>query len=243
MVDQTVFEKDGVSQEIPQDLVAELVGEGKKFKTVEDLAQGKLQSDIHIKRLEEEARVMNEKLASAKSVEDILEAVKANTAVGNNLPNKKDEISESAPASLSADQIAKIVAEQVTGLETARTKAQNKQKANDLLVGMFGDKAAEIFNSEASTPEMRATLTQLAEVSPEKFAQYFKREGKENVVDNGAGGKNTVVKDLGNGGVVPGTQAYYSKLRKENPKLYYSAATQLAMHDAALKDPAKYFGR
>lgn len=248
MVDQTTQQETDVfsqSKQEANDLVAELVGEGKKFKTVEALAQGKLQADVHIARLEQENKAFREQLAGAKSVEDILEAIKTNAAVGTNQSDTQENTeSASATPSISAEQIAKIVAEQVSGLETAKTKAKNKKTANDLLVGMFGDKASEIFEKEAHTPELRAALISLAETDPNKFAAVFKRDGTGTAVDSGEKAKSAAAASLLNGsGPEQGTQAYYSKLRKENPKAYYSPAIQLEMHKAALQNPAKYFGR
>jgi hypothetical protein len=76
MTDQAIFNADPNAN---KDLVVELVGEGKTYKTVDELAKGKINADIHIKRLEEEAKALREQLAGAKSVEDVLEAVKANS--------------------------------------------------------------------------------------------------------------------------------------------------------------------
>jgi len=41
---------------------------------------------------------------------------------------------------------------------------------------MFGSKATEVFEKEASTPELRDALIKLAEVSPDKFIAIFKKD-------------------------------------------------------------------
>lgn len=240
MVDQTkdVFKTD----ETPKDLFAELVGEGKKYKTEQDLARSRLEADIHIRKLELENGTLREQVVGAKSVADILEAVKANTALVSNPPKNESEDEIVQQPSVSADQVAKIVAEQLTGRETARQKEDNKTKANTLLIGMFGDKAKEIFDKEATDPQVRANLIQLAEINPEKFAQYFKRSSGNSVVDVGGEKNVNIVVQSQNGTAEHGTQAFYSNLRKTNPKLYYSPANQLEMHRAALANPDKYFG-
>jgi hypothetical protein len=229
----------------PKDLLTELVGEGKKYKTQEDLARGKLEADIHIKRLEEEAKALREAAAGAKSIDDILEAIKAKAALVETPPKNNDATEDEVlpPSGVSADQVAKIVAEQLKGNETARQKEANRIKSNDLMKKMFGDKAQEKFNAKATSPEVRAVLVQLAETSPEQFALLFKEQGQESLID--AGGRQSANLNETNSGAdaEPGTQKFYAQLRKKNPKLYYAAATQLEMHNNALRDPQRYFGR
>ena len=229
----------------PKDLISELVGEGKKFKTVEDLAQGKLQSDIHIKRLEEEAKILRDQVAAAKSVEDVLEAIKANAAHEGTPPANHEEEGKVVlpPSGLTAEQVAKIVAEQIQGSETAKQKEANRVKANALMTKMFGEKAKEKFEAKATSPELRATLVQLAEINPEEFANLFREKGHESVLDSGSKNLNVLNVDTSTNNTEPGTQAYYSNMRKKEPKKYYSPAIQLEMHNAALKDPSHYFGR
>ena len=244
MADQpNVFNTDpNANKDIPKDLIAELVGEGKKYRTVEDLARSRLEADIHIKKVEIENAEMREKLAQAKGVEHVLEAVKANAASAKDTPDPKD--TQATGTSLSAEQVAKIVAEQVTGIRTKEVRESNLAKANAKMVELFGDKARDVFLKEASTPELQRVYKDLAETNPDKFVSLF--QPKTSVQQNvDTGGKNTTA--LPNlkepGAVQPGTQAYYAKLRKENPKAYYSPAIQLRMHSDAMADPDKYFGR
>ena len=244
MVDQTtVFEE---KKEVPKDLITELVGEGKKFATLADLAQGKLQSDIHIARIEQENKDLRDKVAAAKSVEDVLAAIQAKAAHEETpLENNEEHVDTKVLPStgLTADQVAKIVAEQLKGSETAKQKETNRQKSNDLMKQMFGDKAQEKFNAKATSPELRATLVQLAEVNPTDFISLFKEAGVESVIDGGGRNLNVLNVENTSNNLEPGTQLYYGNMRKKDSKKYYSAAVQLEMHNAALKDPARYFGK
>lgn len=227
----------------PENVLETLVGEGKKYKTPEELAKSRLHADIHIARLEQEAKDLREKVASAKTVDELIEAVKAKVTP-ENLPgseNVRDNVS--AVPTLSAEQVAKLVADQITGHETSKQKNSNRAKAHNELVKMFGDKAQEMFAKEAPTPELRQALTQLAEVDPDKFVNLFKKEAPPAVVDSGASKTLGTLNFQASEGLQRGTQAYYSDLRRKNPKLYNSAAVQIEMHNAALSNPDKYFGR
>ena len=243
MPDQDIL-TDNVAVIEPTNLLTELVGPDKKFKTVTDLAQGKLQADIHIKRLEEEAKVLREQVAAAKSVEDVLDAIKANAAHEGTPPaNEIVPDTKVLSPGITAEQVAKIVAEQIQGSETAKQKEVNRVKANALMAKMFGEKAKEKFEAKATSPELRATLVQLAEINPEEFANLFREKGQESVLDSGGKNLNVLNVDTTTNNTEPGTQTYYSNMRRKEPKKYYSAAVQLEMHNAALKDPTKYFGR
>ncbi len=222
----------------PKDLLSELVGEGKKYKTPEDLARSRLEADKHIAKLELENRDLRDKAASAKSVDDILAAVQAKAASGQ--PPEVQELNQPPQAGISAEEVAKIVEAKLTGLETQKQKDANLKKANDAMVQLFGTKAQEVFQNEPEAT--RLALRQLAEVDPDKFVSFFKKAAPGSVVDSG--GRNiTTINPAPSGSAEPGTRAYYAKMRKENPSAYYSPRIQLEMHDQAIKDPAKYFGK
>ena len=245
MADQgQVFNTDPAKPEEKKDLLSELVGEGKKYKTVEELARSRLEADIHIERIQKENREMRDKLASAKGVEDVLEAVKAQSAnSANETPDNK--VTTPSAGQLTAEQVAKMVAETVSGLKTQEAKQANLAKANAEMARLFGDKAQEVYLKEANTVELQRVYRELAETNPEKFVSLFHKPDAKQQQNIDTGGKNTSALNLNqnNSSVQPGTQAYYSKLRKENPKAYYSPATQIQMHQDALADPDKYFGR
>jgi hypothetical protein len=78
-----VFESPTKGEETPVTQVSDLVGEDKKFKTVEDLAKGKLEADSYIEQLKEENRIAREKLGELEgskskdeTVSELLRAVR-----------------------------------------------------------------------------------------------------------------------------------------------------------------------
>lgn len=245
MPDKDLFDPSTPPQN-DEELVKTLVGDGKPYKTTADLAKGKLQADIHIKRVEQENKELRDKVAGAKTVEDVLAAVQAKVAnePTNSEPDPEED-KNTHPQGLTAEQVAKIVAEQITGSETAKVKTQNKERANRAMFELFGEKASEVFEKEASTPELKEALIRLAEVDPDRFVSMFKKEVVKGPGVDSQGSKRVDMLNLQpqSGTAVRGTQAYYSELRRKNPQLYWSAGTQLEMHEFALKNPDTYFGR
>lgn len=230
---------DGTNPTVPDNVLEALVGEGKTYKTAEDLAKGKLNADVHISKIELENKEMREKLAAAKTVEDLLEKINANAAPVVN--NDGSTTSVATTPGMTAEQIAKLVEQQIQGRETATAKASNLAKAEAKLKALFGDKAKEVFDKEASNPVIKATMLQLAEVDPDKFISLFQRSSSPTGVDTGQNGKNLNVNFQDSSTIVPGTQRFYSEMRKKEPAKYYSSNIQLEMHQAALADPNKYF--
>lgn len=61
--------------QVPENVLDTLVGEGKKFKTVDDLARGKYESDRFIERVLEEQKALKQELAQRKRLEEVVEAL------------------------------------------------------------------------------------------------------------------------------------------------------------------------
>jgi len=245
MADQSLFNKEEktVPPQNDQELIDSLVGEGKAYKTLGDLAKGKLNGDIHIKQVELENKELRERVASAKTVEDVLAAVQAKVTTEGDTSDE-DDSGHSAPVSITPEQVAKIVAEQITGRETSQKKAINREKVNKMMFELFGDASENLFLKEANTPELQKAFTQLAEIDPDKFMGFFKKESVKTMgVDSGGKNINALNISTDSGAPVPGTQKFYSHLRKTNPTSYYSAGVQVQMHQDAMSNPGKYFGR
>lgn len=222
----------------PSDPLAVLVGEGRKYKTPQDLGKAYLEADGFIEKLKEENRLLREKAARAATLEEVL---------GKLQPVATPAV-ETPPASgtpstpISAADVAAMVKEQLTGLETARTRQNNLQKADAEMRKLYGDKAQEVFAQRAPDAATKKVLEDLAAVNPDSFLALFKTQ---------TSGVNTIHSTISTahlaGAVTnrqdtPGTKEYYNKVRRENARLYYSTDFQTAMNKAAASNPQLYFG-
>jgi hypothetical protein len=114
------------------DTLAELVGEGKKFKTVEDLAKSKVQADQFIEQLKTESAEMRRRLteleASAgksRTIEDVLNAVKGAQEEGGN------------QSAISTEDILKAIDRRVSELDIAKARKANAEIAQAELLSRF----------------------------------------------------------------------------------------------------------
>jgi hypothetical protein len=218
--------------------VAVLVGEGRKYKTEAELAKAYIQADGFIEQLKEENRKLREETAKAKTLDEVLERLKA-----PDVTTQSTTGDTTTTNSFTAADVAKIVKAEITGYETAKTRQTNLQKADAELKRVFGDKAQEVFNSAAPNAETRIAMQALAEVAPEQFLALFTKQttGSTTVhstVNTGALNNITANTRETN----PGTKEYYNALRRSKPQVYYSQETQSAMNKAAQANPALFFG-
>lgn len=140
--------------------IAELVGEGKKYKSVEDALKSVPHSQKHIQTLEAEAAQMKLELEKRRTAEDILEELKGGLKQDDGLPPK----SEFDPS-----RIEQVVADLLSRKENQSTAKNNVDLVVNTFTSTFGDKvkAEEAFVRLAEEAGMSVPmLNQLAATSP-----------------------------------------------------------------------------
>jgi hypothetical protein len=247
---ETIFQSDQDSSQnqtsqTPSDTsehLATLVGDARKYKTPDELAKAYLHLDEFAEKLKQENADLRAKVAESKTVADVLDRLNAEErqATQDQGGKKADQAS-----SLSASDVAAIVRDTLTGMETARSRQENLLKADAEMKRLFGEKAAEVFAKEAVTPAMKKAMMDLASVSPEKFVALFQKEQPAPTGSVNGGSKvNTGAlehTDVSGRAADPECKEYYNTLRKKDPKRYYSSAVQLQMTRAATQNPTKFF--
>lgn len=152
--------------------VAELVGEGKKFATIEELAKGKLEADAFIEQLQNENKLtrqqiaeLEQKKAKEASVADLVDAVKQ--------ANSKADEEGNQP--ISEDALSKMVREIMEGESEAQTKASNRAKANKAVLDKVdGDvEAAKSYVAEKAK-ELGTSVERLQTLSEDSPTAFLK---------------------------------------------------------------------
>jgi hypothetical protein len=124
---------------IPTELT-EWVGEGKKYRTVEDAMKSVPHAQSHIQKLEAERVALQEELAKRKAAEEVLAEIKAASTKTVETPAK----------SVDEATIAAIAARTLEQREQTRIYESNAQSVAGTLKEKFGDKAEDVYKAKAA---------------------------------------------------------------------------------------------
>jgi hypothetical protein len=220
-------------------LLETLVGEGKKYKTVADLAKAYAHADVHISKVTTEKAELENKVKTMEAQLEILNKLatnQTNTAQSNETPAVETTVAKNP--SDEGDIEAKIRST-VEQLGEEQKRAVNTNKVDAVLLERFGEaeKATEFLKTKASELGLGVKfLTDLAASSPTAFFATVGLDTNSQPKSDAAP-KSTVntasVSQMAN--VRPNTYAWYQQLRKDDKTLYYSAKIQLQMHQDASK--------
>ncbi len=215
-----------------------LVGEGKKFKTAEDLARAKINSDNFIEQLKEEPKQLREDLNRLASELELLKKVNgAPTAQsqGNTTPVETPKDQEFDLDARIRESLQKVSSE-----EKARN---NLAQVNDAMVKLYGDasKAHEVLSTKAQ--ELGVGVEFLKDIAARSPTAFFQTVGiQESPRSEQVGNRSTVnTGATSQTGIKANTYAWYQQLRKDNPVLYNSPKMKnQMMKDALAKGDAFY---
>jgi len=226
------------------ELVDPIVYVKQKFKKddsdeidIEKLAKAKLESDLHISRLEKEQAELRGEVNTRIGLEEFL--TKMNTPPQNENTQTKPG-NQPPPNETTPVDIERLVSEQLNKADQARTAKANRDRVNDAVVKAWGNDASRNLALVSSQLNMtKEELAGLAERSPDAF---FRLTGvtTDSVTPSTGSVPNSTVR-LGNEQPTERTEKYYQALKKSNPSLYFSAKVQMQMHDDANRLGAERF--
>jgi len=153
--------------QIPQ-TVAELIGEGKKYATVEKALEALKFSQDHIAKLEQENAAYKENQTKVKTAEELLEEIKATA--------RPSEPTQSAPQ-IDEGMIDRIVEAKITAKEKAASAKQNVDSVVSRMTKEYGDatKAEEMYISKAK--ELGLSIAQLNSMAAQSPTAVFSMFG------------------------------------------------------------------
>lgn len=209
--------------------VAQLVGEGKKFKDMEALAKGKLEADRHIGEITKTLDELRAELAKQDYAKTLLEQMSKGSDAGTEQPTPiTTSPSNTENTTQSASDIESLVEKVITAKEKNRTVSQNLGVVSEEMEKKFGDKAGQILKNKSA--ELGMSLDRLKEIAAESPTAFFQLIGVTAQKPTMAAVPQSSVRSEG---FNPNSQDrdfdYYQKLRKENRSLYYSPKIQNMM--------------
>lgn len=147
---------------IPQE-VADLVGEGKKYKTVDEALRSVPHAQTHIQKLETELAEKNEALMKAKSVEDLLEEIK-NSGLTPPVPAPQGQTTQNIDITKTVNE---VVSQRLAAESAARIAQHNTNYVISAFQAKFGEKSEEEYIKLANESGLPIqALNKLAAQSP-----------------------------------------------------------------------------
>jgi hypothetical protein len=232
----SIFDESAVqtnaATETPASLYETLVGEGKKFKSPEDLAKAKLESDRFIEQLKEEPKQLREDLDRLAEENRLLKEIAKQTDNGS---TAKPEQNTTASVSPEIDLEARIRETLKKTSEEDKRQSNINQVSNTMLEA-YGtqEKAAEVLRQKAV--ELGVGVEFLQDVAAKSPKAFFQTIGVNEVARSQQTNAGSTVNSaaLGQTGVKANTYQWYQQLRKDNPKVYNSPKIQNQMMKDAL---------
>lgn len=221
------------TQSNPDDFVKQLVDQkGDQWTDPQVIAKGKLESDAHIKSLEEQNKELRDELGKqdyAKTLLDRLGEQGTPTPTGARQVNGGGTEQENTTPQFSEEQIESLVQSKIEGREVQLRKDANLKQVDAKLSEMFGSDASKTVEKKAAELGLsREQMVQIAEDSPSAFLRL--------VGDAPAKESNQISNPVINTSVDSFSASsgerdwnYYQKLRRENRTTYFSPAVQRQM--------------
>lgn len=217
-------------------LFENLVGEGKKFKTTEELARGKVESDRFIEQLKAEMTALKDDLAARVKLEEVIDRLTSRENENPYEPPYQEQRERSSQPAINSDDIDRLIETKITNRDKERTAKQNRDLAVAKLKEVYGADYSKRLEEKCEALGIdKDTLNSLAARSPTAFLELVlpKGPGERSFTPP----RSSVASEhtTPNTSAQPGTKAWYDNLRKSDPTNYWSTKTQWKMHQDAIK--------
>lgn len=212
-----------------------LVGEGRKYASVEDLAKSRMDADNYIQQLEAENAQFRQGIQT--QVEQFRQQIQDDT------PPSTPKVEQRAPE---VDLEARI-RDTIQKTEREQRLAKNVNDVSQKLVDVYG--TAEKANAavKARAAELGVGLDFLMESAAQSPKAFYAQLGLDATpraapsMGNGQVNPSALANANPNAVAEQGTYKFYEELRKNNPKLYNKPQTQLQMHKDAMEKGEAFF--
>lgn len=235
----TTTTTDGLS-EGGDDILSTLVGEGKKFRTVSDLAKSKVEADSFINKLKEENSALRSMISNqdeSKRSTEIMQELLARVSKGT---LASETATDTRPATQPGNQPAKAVTSSDV-VEIYKVMKQHEQqeanvnKALGTLKDKYKDKTEEVLKARAEEIGLDVnSLLETAKKSPTAFLNLIGENAvtNNNQVNRAAKSSVNSAAVIESGGRNVPNRAYYDKLKQEMgaKKFIMDRGLQIQMH-------------
>lgn len=205
-----------------------LVGPGKKFASVDELAKSYEHGQNHIATLEAEHAEWRAGIQANIENQRQQSQTPSPSPVGNEPAQRENEVNLD-------DRIREAIAQ----TERDRKLSTNIDEVSKRLVEVYGDaqKANEAVRNRAT--ELGVSIEFLMDAAAQSPKAFYAQIGLNDTPRQVPAPRSSVNPEAlntlnPNRQIKPGTYSYYEEMRKTNPRLYNSPKIQLQMHNEAL---------
>lgn len=231
-----------------KDYSAELIGEGKKYASIQEAARAILEKDLHINRVQTEAKELREDLSKRNTAEELLEKLKQQSNNSSNQSNSSQNDADGTGDTklLKAEDIDALIKRQVSDAVshiTVEAEAKkNVELVRNALTQLWGEEYSSVLETKAkelgvskdwitnaarTTPKVLLTLVSQGEKAKDKEQASLFAPSLNGI--NSAG----LARSSSNNVPDEGKYSYWQKLRKDNPNQYHSVSASAKRHAAA----------
>lgn len=240
----TLFnDDDQIEIDETKNYLEELVGEGKKFKTPEDLAKGKYQADMFIQAKNKQyddlyadyMKLREENTAGSKLQELIDQLKQQQDSSSNNPPNDDD-----TPA-IKTEDIESLISSKLQMHEQTKKEETNFSIVQNKLKEKLGTNFKSILRNQADELGLSEDdVNSLARKNPKLFFKTFDLD-VQNTNNFQTPPQNQRRSDNFAPRSEKRTLSFYENLRKTKPDLYYDKKTVIQMDKDAQALGAEFF--
>lgn len=221
----------------------ELVGEGKKFKSVEDLARAKAEADAFIERLKTETNGLRDELKTRTTLDEVLDRLNKSQDTNSNASNQNNQNGENGSGTaLKPEDLARMIDERVSQREQARRAQENLAEVAQKLTEAYGSNFATKLKQEADALGLSQDyVNNLAATAPKALFRLLGVDSKPPQNNLFTPPTNQVRSPGSSQTSGDRTKAYYDDLKKRDPAQYWNPSTQNQMHKDALRLGESFF--
>ena len=218
--------------DLNKDYLAELVGEGKKFKTVGDLARGKYEADMFIQAknrqyddLSEDYKKLREEYSAVPKLQELIDRLsEQNPPERDHTPSSDDN-----KTAIDPKEVQSLISSEIQKFNRTQKEDKNYDTVVNKLTEYFGENYKSILNGKAKDLGLSSQdVEALARNNPKLFFKTFDIEDKKNDTF-----MSPPLNRQRTDNFAPRTEkrtlSYYKELRKKNPNLYYDPKTVIQM--------------
>lgn len=216
-----------------KDYLPELVGDGKKFKTPQELARGKMEADLFIetmKKQQDDLRAeylkLREESSKQAKLDELIDRLQRQTPASSDTQTAKVD---NTPPKVEFDE--SLIDRRIDAREAERKRQDNFTQVQNKLKERFGDNSSAVLKQQMDALDLtREDVNNLAYKSPKAF---FKAMGlEEQAPASFQPPRSTrISENFNQKGNQKRTWSYYQELKKTNPQLYYDPKITNQMHE------------